>query len=267
MDQPVASKAREVSDHPALVAAARAGYAVSGLLHLLIGWIALQVALGGGSGGKSADQSGALQSLAGNDLGRVLLWLAVVGFAGLVLWQVADAAVGHSGSDKEAWGGRAKAVAKGSVYLVLAWSSFQFARGRSSESSEETVDLTAKLMAQPGGRLLVGVVGLVVIGVGAYHAHKGWTKRFLQDLEEHPGTWATRSGRLGYLAKGVALAIVGVLFVAAAVRKRAEEASGLDGALKALRDAPFGPWLLAAVAVGLAAYGLYSFSRAKHAKL
>lgn len=267
MDQPVTSKAREVSDHPALEAAARAGYAVSGLLHILIGWIALQVALGGAGGGRSADQSGALQSLASNSLGRALLWVAVVGFAGLALWQLADAAMGHPGEGKEAWSGRLKAIAKAIVYLVLVWSSFQFARGGSSDSGQETVDATAKLMEQPGGRLLVGIVGLAVIGVGGYHVYKGWNKSFLEDLEEHPGTWATRSGRFGYIAKGIALAIVGGLFVAAGVTARAQEATGLDGALKALRDGPFGPWLLTAMAIGFAAYGLYSFSRARHAKV
>ena len=111
------------------------------------------------------------------------------------------------------------------------------------------------------------VVGLVVIGIGLYHVYKGAKKKFLEDLKDHPGTWATRAGRIGYIAKGVALVIVGVLFVAAGLHKRAKEASGLDGALKSLRDQPFGTVLLVIMAVGFAAFGLYSFSRAKHAKV
>ena len=101
----VKQAASEASDHPAVEGLARVGYATSGLLHLLIGWIALQVAFGGG--GKNADQSGALASLAGNGLGKLLLWVGVVGFLGLALWQVADAIVGHPGEDSDAWGGRA----------------------------------------------------------------------------------------------------------------------------------------------------------------
>jgi hypothetical protein len=266
MDGSVVSRAREASDHPALTGAARVGYAVSGLLHLLIAWIAVQVAFGGG-GGQDADQGGALQTLASSGLGKLLLWVAVAGFLGLALWQLADAAAGHPGSDKDAWVGRGKAAGKCVVYVALAWSAFSFARGRSSDSSAQTVDLTARLMEQPGGRILVGIVGLVVLGVGAYHVHKGWSKKFLQDLEEHPGRWPTRSGQVGYVAKGIALAIVGLLFVVAAVRERPQEASGLDGALKSLREQAFGPWLLLAMAVGLAAFGLYSFSRARHAKV
>ena len=264
--QDVKQAASRASDHPALEAAARVGYATSGLLHLLIGWITLQVAFGG-NGGKNADQSGALASLAGNGAGKAALWVGVVGFLGLAVWQLADAVVGHPGGDKDAWGGRAKAAGKAVVYLALAWSAFQFARGRTSDSRSQSVDFTAKLLDKPGGRALVVAIGLAIIAVGVYHVHKGWTKKFLQDLQDHPGTWATRAGRIGYIAKGVALVIVGFLFAAAGVHEQAKEATGLDGALKSLRDEPFGPALLVVMAVGFAAFGLYSFSRAKHARV
>jgi hypothetical protein len=264
----VISTARQASDHPALETAARVGYAVSGLLHLIIGWIALQVAWGlGGGSGKDADQSGALQSLSGNGAGQLALWVGVLGFLGLGLWQLADAAFGHPGSDKEAWGGRVKAFSKALVYLALCWTTFGFARGKSSDSESQTVDLTSSLMSKPGGQWLVGIVGLVVIGVGAYHVWKGATEGFLRDLEKDPGTWAVRAGVVGYIAKGVALGVVGVLFVLAAMHANPEEAKGLDGALRTLKDQPFGPGLLTAVALGIAAYGIYSFSRAKHARV
>jgi hypothetical protein len=263
--QDVKQVATRASDHPALEGAARVGYATSGLLHLLIGWIALQVAMG--SGGKTADQSGALASLSGNGLGKVVLWLAVGGFLGLGVWQATDALVGHPSGTKGAWGGRAKAISKCVLYLALAWTSFTFARGRSSISKSQTVDFTATLLSKPGGRALVVAVGLAVVVVGAYHVYKGWSKKFLGDLEDNPGTWATRAGRVGYIAKGIALAIVGILFIAAGVHKSPQEATGLDGALRSLREQPFGTGLLVAMAVGFAAFGLYSFSRARHAKV
>lgn len=263
--QDVKQAASRAADHPALEAAARAGYATSGLLHLLIGWITLQVAFGGG--GKNADQSGALASLAGNSAGKAALWVGVVGFAGLAIWQVADAVVGHPGNDKDAWGGRAKALGKAVVYIALAWSALSFARGKSSDSRSQSVDFTAQLLEKPGGRALVVIVGLGVIGIGIYHVHKGWTKKFLQDLKDHPGAWATRAGLIGYIAKGVALVIVGFLFAAAGIHRQASEATGLDGALKSLRDEPFGTLLLVVMAAGFAAFGLYSFARAKHARV
>jgi hypothetical protein len=254
--------ARRTADHPVVEWGARAGYAVSGLLHLLIGWIALRVAWGRGGG--SADQSGALATLAGNAGGQLLLWVAVVGFALLAVWQVAEAVRGGPGREAT---DRAKSAAKAVVYAVLAWTALGFARGGGSSSRSQTVDVTATVMGAPGGRLLVGAAGLAVVGVGAYHCWKGWTRGFLADLQEHPGAWAVHAGRFGYVAKGVALAVVGGLFVAAALHERPSEAAGLDGALKTLGGRPYGSVLLTVVALGLLAYGVYSFARARYARV
>jgi hypothetical protein len=263
--QDVTRVANNVEGQPALQMGARVGYAVSGVLHLLIGWIALQVALSASP--KSADQSGALQTLAGSSLGRLTLWVAVLGFLALGLWQLSSALAARTGGESSKWAVKAKGLAKAVVYLVLAWTSFSFAKGQPSSSKAQSSDFTATLLQQTGGRLLVGVIGLVVIGVGIYHVVKGWTKKFLQDLSGNPGIFATRAGVVGYIAKGIALAVVGVLFVSAAVQNSASKATGLDGALRSLRQQPVGPWLLTAVALGIAAYGLYSFARARHARV
>jgi hypothetical protein len=235
------------------------------LLHLLIGWITLEVALGRSS--KPADQSGALSELAGNAAGRVVLWVAVLGFLALGVWQAADTVLARGTDSREIWTNRAKSLGKCAVYLALSWTALSFARGQARNSRSQTVDFTATVMGKPGGQGLVIAIGLGIVGVGIYHVHKGWTKRFLRDLEDHPGTWAMRAGRFGYVAKGIALGIVGVLFVAAGMHRSPGEASGLDGALRTLRDKPFGTGLLVAMAVGFAAYGVYSFSRARHARV
>jgi type IV secretory pathway VirB2 component (pilin) len=257
--------ANQVEGQPALQLGARVGYAVSGVLHLLIAWIALQVAWSASP--KSADQSGALQSLAGNSLGRLTLWVAVVGFLALALWQLASALAVRTGGESSQLAQRAKSISKAVVYLVLAWTSLRTANGKPSSSKAQSADFTATLLQHSGGRLLVAVIGVVIIGVGVYHVRKGWTRKFLQDLSGNPGMLATRAGVIGYVAKGIALAVVGVLFVAAAAQNSSSKATGLDGALRSLREQPFGPWLLTAVALGIAAYGLYSFARARHARV
>ena len=261
----VTSAADTVGDNPALQIGARVGYAVSGVLHLLIGWIALQLAWFGG--GKTADQSGALQTLAANTLGRFTLWVAVLGFLALGLLQLANGFAVRSAPGSSPLVRRAKSLSKGIVYLALAWTCFSFAKGSPSSSKAQSADFTATLLQQPGGRLLVAVLGLVVIGVGIYHVVKGWTKKFLRDLTEHPGVLVTRLGMVGYIAKGFALAVVGILFVAAGAQNSASKATGLDGALRSLRQQPAGTWLLTAVAVGIAAYGVYSFARARFARV
>ena len=255
--------AGRAGDSALLENGARLGYAVSGLLHLLIAWLGIQLAIqGSGGGGGSADQSGALQVLAGNTLGRALLWVAVVGFGLLAVWQLTELVGRHEAGD------RLKAAAKAVLYAVLTWSSLQWARGSGgSSSSEQSVDVTARLMKEPAGRWLVGLVGLVVVGVGVYHVVKGWRRRFLDDLQSHPGRVAEVAGRYGYVAKGLALVLVGVLFVLAAWHASAQEARGLDGALRTLLQAPGGQVLLGLVSLGFAAYGVYSFARARHARV
>lgn len=257
----VTSAASKAGDNPALEWAARLGYVVSGILHLLIGWLGLQLAWV--KRGGSADQSGALQELAGTDIGRIVLWLSVVGFLGLGLWQLTELLAGSGkASDK------AKSLAKAVTYLVLAFTCFTWARsGAGTGSRQQSVDFTRQLMSKPAGRYLVMAIGVAVVGVAAYHVWKGWTKRFLRDLQDHPGRVAEVAGRFGYIAKGVALAIVGVLFVLAGLHGAADEATGLDGALRTLLDAPFGQFLLTVVSVGFGSYAVYSFSRARHARV
>lgn len=256
----VKAVSRRAGDHPALETTARIGYAVNGVLHIVIGAIALRLAFG--SKGSSADQSGALGSMAHNGFGVFVLWVAVVAWLGLAIWQVTEAISG--GLEV---GDRLKAVAKAVVYLVLSWTAFKFASGSGTSSRSQSADFTAALMKKPAGTWLVGAVGLAIIGVGVYHVVKGWKRKFLADLETHPSTWTVKAGRFGYVAKGIALAIVGGLFIVAAVRHKPSEARGLDGALRSLLGAPGGEVLLALVALGLIAFGVYSFGRARHARV
>jgi Domain of Unknown Function (DUF1206) len=262
MNTSATTAAREAGNSPVVEWGARLGYATVGLIHLLIAWIALKVAWGIGGGSKKADTSGALQTLTQSGTGVVLLWICVVGFLLLAVWQLFEAALGHGETSD-----RLKAAAKGVTYLFFAWSTFKVGQGTSSSAEKQTEDFTAGLMGSPGGRLLVGVVGLVVLGIAGYHMYKGWTKKFLEDLREHPGDWAVTAGRIGYIAKGIALVIVGFFFLVAAWQANPDKAQGLDGALKTVKDQPFGPFLLTLVAVGIAAYGVYSFARSRYARV
>lgn len=253
--------AAQLEDHPVLTTGARLGYAASGLLHLVLGWIAVSLALG--TGGESADQSGALEQLGSTPVGAALLWVIVVGFALLTLWQVATAVTTHETQD------RLKAIGKAVTYLVLTALAAGIATGDLSGGggSEQTTSITARVMEHPLGQVAVGLIGLGIVAVGGYHVVQGWRKKFLTDLRENPGRAVTVAGRVGYVAKGVSLAIVGVLFVLAAVNNDPEEAQGLDGALRTLLELPLGTVLLTAVGLGIAAYGVYSFGRARHAKV
>ena len=257
--------ARDANDHPVVRAAARVGYAASGLIHLLIAWLALQIAFGASR--VAADQSGALTMLADQPWGKPLLWVLVAGFVGLALWQLTESVGGWHGSGKEAVFSRVKAAAKAIVYLALAWTAAAVARGRGTSSSKQSVETTQDILRLPGGMVLVGLIGLVVVGVGVYHVVKGARRSFLDDLVQDPGDVAEYAGIMGYAAKGIALVIVGGLFALAAVSKDASESTGMGGALTWIVKQPFGPWLLGAVAVGIAGYGVYSFFRARYTQV
>lgn len=251
--------ASRAGDHAVLRAGARVGYVASGILHLVIAWIAVAIAWTGT--GTTADQNGALGTLASTQVGGVLLWILVVGFALLAAWYVTDAFLERRAGD------RLKSVAKAVLYAVLAWTAVLVLRGSASSGASQTTNATATLMKQPFGPGLVVGVGIAILGVAVYHVIKGLRRRFLRDLVENPGRWAVRAGQVGYVTKGVALGLVGWFLVQAGRTSDPAEAKGLDGALRSVVTLPAGPWLLTIVAIGLAAYGIYSFARARYARL
>jgi hypothetical protein len=252
-------------DSPVLRALARGGYATNGILHLVIGGIALAVAAGGSG---EADQNGALASISATPGGLVVLWAVTIGLWALGLFQVVTAALVR-GSGRDAWAARAKEAGKAAAYLVIGFTAFRFAMG-SGGGGEATQSLTAQLLAVPAGVVLLVVIALATCAIGVYFVQKGIRRGFTDDIATPGGTlgqWVLRIGTAGYVAKGVAIAVVGILFGVAAFTADPSEASGLDGALKALAELPFGAVVLAAVAVGLIAYGIYCVFRARFARL
>ncbi|MGH1561977.1 DUF1206 domain-containing protein [Mumia sp. DW29H23] len=261
---------REVRNSKALEWGAKVGLVAYGIVHLLIAWIALQVAWFGSGG--DASQGGALKSMSDDPVGVVILWITAVGFAALVLWQLSDAIWGFADEEgaKKAFK-KAKAAGRAVLYAVLGVLAFQSAThsGGGGGNSEET--LTAKIMSAPAGRWLVALIGVAILAGGVYQVYRGISRKFEHDLKDSAtsgtsGTAIVRLGQIGYVAKGVALAIIGVLFVLAAIDYDPEKAGGLDDALKTLRDQPLGPFLLTLVAIGLAAFGAYCFGWARYVK-
>jgi hypothetical protein len=264
------SAARDAKNSRAVHVLARAGFAASGVVHILIGVIAVSLALGG-AGGREADQSGALAQLAAAPGGVFLLWAATIGLAALGLWHLLSAFLDRSAaSGKDRTVHIVKNGAKGVVYLVIAVTAGTFAAGGSSSSSGSTTSLTAGLLSTPGGVFVVVAIGLALIGVAGYLVFKGVTRRFERDLSLPSGT-AGRGvrilGTVGYVARGIALAGVGVLFLIGAVTNDPERSTGLDGALRSIADLPAGKILLVLVGAGWIAYGIYAFARARYTRL
>lgn len=258
---------RHASNSPWLEHAVRVGLVAYGVVHLLIAWLALQLAVGDRSG--APDQSGALHQLASQPLGAVTLWVAAFGLFALTLWQAVDALLGHRKHDGFKRGRRRVGSAgKAGLYVVLGVSAIKTAVGESSGSNEDQT--TARLMELPLGRWLVGLVGVVIMIAAIAHVTKAVTMSFEDDLDADAttgssGTAVTRLAQIGYSSKGVAFGIVGGLFLWAAWSYDPVKAGGLDTALRTLLDQAFGPWLLGLVAVGIGCFGLYCLAWARYA--
>ena len=261
--------ARQAARSEPVKLAARVGLFAYGITHLLIAWLALQIAFGGGSG-QEADQAGAFQTLAQQPFGKVLLWVLVVGFAAVALWRLEQAVWGYSyvSDTGKQLRRRVTAGAKAVLFAVLAVLAGSTAAGGGASSGSGQQGLTATVMSWPGGQLLVGAAGLAIIAVGGKKIYDGVKRKFEEDMslpsDRGARQIAVRSGQVGFIAKGIAIALIGGLVVTAAVRFRPDQASGLDAALKTLASQPYGPYLLAAVALGLAAYGVFCFFDARY---
>jgi len=242
----------------------RVGLVSWGLVHLALAWIALKVAFGNKG---DASNEGALKELARQPLGVGLLWVMVIGMFTLVIWQVLEATIGREEPGRD---GRARrriaSAGRAVVYLGIGLLAIGVAvgSGTSSGNAEETV--STRLMALPFGRVLVAAVGAAVIAVGIAQIVKGVKQNFTEDLDHGAGDGVRRLGTVGYCAKGVALGIIGGLFIWAAISYDPEKAGGMDAALSTLRDQPFGTVLLVIMALGIACFGIFCFVWARKAR-
>jgi hypothetical protein len=235
------------------------GLIAYGVVHLLIGWIALQLAWG--KSNEEASQQGALQELASKPLGGMLLWVVAIGLFALVIWKALELASGYLDTSK-----KVSSAGRGVVYLVLGISAVKVAVGSGVSSSGTQRSMTGRLMENPAGRVLVVIVGLVVIGIGVRQIYKAATKKFTEDLSGFVAPATITLGRVGYAAKGVVFIIAGALFAWAGISYQPAKAGGLDTALRTLKEQAYGSWLLTVMALGLACFGIYCFVWSRNAK-
>lgn len=256
------ASARSAAEGDAGRWAIRAGWGAKGVVYALVAVLALQVAAGGSD--RQADQQGALRTVAEQPLGSALLVVLAVGLLAYAAGRVADATVLAGADDKAVE--RAGWLVSAVLYLALGALALSLALGRESGtgsgSSGDPSGITARVMDAPAGRWVVALVGLVIVGAGAFQAKKGVSRDFLDELE-HRSTWVERVGVVGLIARAVVFALVGWFAVQAALQYDAEEAKGLDGALQEVAAAPYGPFLLGLVAIGLAAYAAHCATQAR----
>jgi len=264
-------KAEQAGDSASLEMVARAGLIAYGVVHLLIGWLAVQIAWSA-SDSKSADVSGALKTLAVQPFGKVLLWLVAVGLVALALWQASEVIWGYR--NREGAKRVRKQVTSGVmavIYAALGISAASVALGSGSSSSQSQKQATTGVLAWPAGRVIVVVAGLIIIGVGVAHVVKGVKKSFAEEIDTSTMSPVARNGvaqlgQIGYIAKGVALGVVGGLLSYATLTFDRQK-RGLDGAMQTILAQPFGRFLLTAAALGFVAFGVFAILQSRYRRM
>ncbi|MEU6736938.1 DUF1206 domain-containing protein [Streptomyces physcomitrii] len=268
------TQARRAADSTAVRTGARAGFAARGALYLLIGVLALRIAFADG-GGKQADRGGALKELSGQPFGSVLLWTLGIALGGMALWRFSEAAFATTGTEHKARG-RALAAVRGVFYAFVCYSVLSYAVGSKSsgsgQSDDQSQDVTARALEWPGGQWIVGLAGAVVVGIGVTIGVRAALRKFHKHLKLSQMSRKVRravdiTGVVGGVARGVLFASAGGFAIRAAFEHEPGKAKGMDDTLRSFVEMPAGPWLLALIAVGLVAFGVFSFLSAKWRKV
>jgi len=274
MSMTVANKARgevtRVATSRPLEVLTRIGFIGYGLLHLAVAWLAIQLVIGHQTGETS--QSGAFQTVAAQPFGKFLLAVIALGLAVMAVWQLLLAAVGHrSERGKARVFERLASLGRVIIYTALAWTAYRVLVGTPTSSAQQQQSTTAGVLAHPTGRVLVFLFGVGVLALGIGMIWYGATRKFERKLRTwqmgEPSRILARTGQLGYIAKGIAFGLVGLLIVDAAVTNDSAKSRGLDAAWRTIIHRPFGGFLLLVIALGFAAFGVYCFLQARYRKV
>jgi hypothetical protein len=262
-------EARKVARSRILEVATRTGFAGYGLLHLLVGWLAWQIALGHRTA--EGDQSGAFHTVASKPGGHVLLILIAVGLGAMAVWQLLLAAIGHQ-REEHRTAERLLSLGRVIVYTTLAWTAAEVVAGAPVSNAAQQQRATAGLLGTPGGHWLVGIAGVLVIALGlgqmVYGARTTFERRLrVGQMSPRIRSLAMWLGRAGYVARGAAVGVVGILLISAASQHKPEKSRGLDAALRSVAAQSYGEFLLGVIAFGFAAFGLYCFLQVKWRKV
>ena len=242
----------------------RAGLAARGIIYLLLGVLALLLA--DGARREQVDQRGALAELGSKPAGNLLLVVLTCGLAAYSVWRFAEAIRGVKGEGGKDWP-RVGAVLGGLSYAALTVTAVSVLAGSGQSQSAQQRGLTAFVMDYPGGRLLVGLVGVLIVATSAYLVYEGTSGRLTKSFRPlPPGRYAVIRllGLIGSIGRGVVFGLVGVLVVWAAWTYAPTKAGGVDVALKTVLSQPYGRWLVAAAGLALLAFGFFGLAESRY---
>ncbi|WP_266205703.1 DUF1206 domain-containing protein [Pontibacter kalidii] len=251
---------------------ARFGLTAKGVVYCLLGILAFMAAFEiGGQSTESTERSGIFRTIQDMPAGNVLLALTALGLFCYAIWRFIQAArdTEDKGSDAKGVAKRLRYVFSGLVYGSFAVLAARIVLGSGGGGSDTRQTVTAKLLEQPFGQWLVGILAVGTIIAGIYQIYYGYSDKYRKEVQsgglkhevEHQ---MIRAGKLGYMARGIVWLVIGYLFLQAALKSSSSEAGGNKAAFQLLENASYGSFILGAVALGLICYGIFMFMRAKY---
>jgi Domain of Unknown Function (DUF1206) len=269
------------AEHPGVVKIGRAGWFAKGVVYVIAGFLALSVAAKASgwapstsaTGNQEASPIGAIKTVAGSSGGTLLLWLLAIGMLLYAAWRVVSALL-PGGTGAKAMAHRIGYIASAVMYITFAISAIALARHTSAAPNGNTkvTDISASFMTHSFGRVIIGVVGVIVIAVGLYRISKG-LKLDVEDELDMSGIsaararWTERLGAVGEVGRGIGFSLVGFFLLRSAMTYDASQATGLDGALRRLAVESWGVVVVVVVGIGFAAYGIFCLATFTHRRL
>jgi hypothetical protein len=271
---------RLTSEHPGVVKIGRIGWLAKGIVYIIAGYLALSIASkasgwsnDAGTGAQEASPTGAIKTVAGSGPGSLLLWLLAIGMLLYAAWRVVSALL-PAHTDGESIVHRIGYGVSAIVYISFAISAIALARHstKQQDGNQKVTDISASIMEHTAGRLLIGAVGVVIIAVGLYRIYKGVTMDVNDELDlggmsPQRATWTRRLGAIGEVGRGIGIALVGFFLTRSAIDYDANQATGLDGALRRLATESWGVAVVIVVGIGFIAYGVFCATTFNHRRL
>jgi hypothetical protein len=269
------------ADHPGVVKVGRAGWFAKGVVYVIGGFLALSVAAkasgwadsASSTGDQEASPIGAIKTVAGSSGGTMLLWLLALGMLLYAAWRVVSALL-PGGTDAKAMAHRIGYVASAVMYITFAISAIALARHapKAPDGNATVTDISASFMSHSFGRVIIGLVGVIVIAVGLYRVSKGVTMDVEDELDmsgvsASRARWTERLGAVGEVGRGIGFSLVGFFLLRSAITYDASQATGLDGALRRLAVESWGVVVVVVVGIGFAAYGIFCLATFTHRRL
>ncbi len=269
--RPTRNGSERLVDHEGLAWLARAGLLARGCVYGIIGLLAIKLALG--SEGRTTNQTGALETIARQPLGKALLGAVAIGLAGYAAWRLLRAVVGRGRSETDGGLDRLAAAGSGLAYGALCIVAVKILSGGSGGGgSSAPKSTTAGVLGWNGGQELVGIAGVLLIAVALYQGYRGVSRKFTEQADSAKMSQTVKRayavlGACGHLARMVVFGLSGYGLLIAAIEFEPHRAVGLDGALNELARSSEGPLLLGIVAAGLICFAAYSIADARYRKI